>query len=170
MTDKNEDASPPAVTYRTMEMAVAVLAFVFGSIVIADSMRLGASWGDDGPQAGYFPFYVGLAICLSSALTFLVTWRNPSAGRATFITRVQLRRILAMLVPALIYAVAVRLIGIYVASMLFLAYFMARHGSHRAWVVAAVSIGLPAVLFLMFELWFRTPLPKGPLEALFGVA
>jgi len=47
---------------------------------------------------------------------------------------------------------------------------MARHGKHRTWVVAAVSIGLPVVLFLMFELWFRTPLPKGPLEALLGLA
>ena len=34
-----------------------------------DSYRLGASWGSDGPQSGYFPFYIGLLICLSSVVT-----------------------------------------------------------------------------------------------------
>jgi putative tricarboxylic transport membrane protein len=96
--------------------------------------------------------------------------RNPTAGRTTFVTRAQLRRILAMLVPAVLYVVAIALLGIYVASALFLAYFMARHGKHRVWVVTAVSIGMPVVLFLMFELWFRTPLPKGPLETLLHLA
>ncbi|MCK7500079.1 MAG: hypothetical protein MZW92_64435 [Comamonadaceae bacterium] len=29
-------------------------------VVIVDSRRIGAGWADDGPQAGYFPFYIGL--------------------------------------------------------------------------------------------------------------
>jgi putative tricarboxylic transport membrane protein len=32
----------------------------------------------------------------------------------------------------------------------------------------AVSLGVSAVLFWMFEIQFMVPLPKGPLEALFG--
>jgi putative tricarboxylic transport membrane protein len=32
----------------------------------------------------------------------------------------------------------------------------------------AVSAGVSAVLFWMFEIQFMVPLPKGPLEALFG--
>lgn len=170
MTEQGEDSSPPATTHRSMELVVAVLAFLLGSVVIGDSLRLGASWGDDGPQAGYFPFYVGLAICVSSAWTFVGVWRNPASGRTTFVTRTQLRRILEMLAPAVLYVVAIAPLGIYVASVIFLAYFMARHGGHRAWVVATVSISVPVVLFLMFELWFRTPLPKGPLEALLHLA
>lgn len=170
MTEHDNDASPPAATYRTLELVVAAAAFLFGCIVIGDSLRLGARWGDDGPQAGYFPFYVGLAICISSVVTFLAAWPDKRAGRATFITRNQLRRVLAMLVPATLYAVAILFTGIYVASAVFIAYFMARHGAHRAWITAVVSIGLPVMLFLMFETWFRTPLPKGPLEALLGLA
>jgi putative tricarboxylic transport membrane protein len=170
MTEDEKDSSPPAATYRTLELAVAGLAFLFGGIVMGDSLRLGAGWGDDGPQAGYFPFYIGLAICLAAAWTFFSVWRDRSVGRATFITRAQLRRVLAMLVPAAIYVAAIAMLGIYVASAIFVGYFMARHGKHRPWVVAAVSIGLPLALFLMFELWFRTPLPKGPLEALLHLA
>lgn len=166
----HEDRSPPAASTLALELAVAGAAFVFGGIVIVDSLRLGAGWADDGPQAGYFPFYVGLAICVASAVTFASALRNRHAAQSTFVTRAQLGRILQMLVPAALYAIAIAFVGIYVSSAVFLAYFMARHGSYKAWVIAAVSIGLPVALFMMFEKWFSTPLPKGPLEALLGFA
>ena len=38
-------------------------------VVVYDSYRLGAKWGSDGPQSGYFPFYIGLLICFSSLVT-----------------------------------------------------------------------------------------------------
>jgi p-aminobenzoyl-glutamate transporter AbgT len=34
--------------------------------------------------------------------------------------------------------------------------------------ILPVSLGVPILLFLMFEVWFLVPLPKGPVEALFG--
>jgi putative tricarboxylic transport membrane protein len=166
---EQNDNSPPAATYRTLELAVAVLTFVFGAVVIGDSWQLGARWGDDGPQAGYFPFYVGLILCISSVVTFWSTWRAHDAGRETFVTRDQLRRIFSMLLPATVFVIAIAFLGIYVSSAAFLAYFMARHGRHPVWLTALVSIGMPVVLFLLFETWFKTPLPKGPLEALFGL-
>jgi len=32
-----------------------------------------------------------------------------------------------------------------------------------------VSIGNSVAFFLIFEIWFKVPLPKGPLEALLGL-
>src|SRR5438309_2188334 len=58
----------PAFRQKSAEMAVAAFIFLLGAIVIYDSARLGARWGDDGPQAGYFPFYIGLILCASSAV------------------------------------------------------------------------------------------------------
>jgi putative tricarboxylic transport membrane protein len=168
MTEKSND-DRPATTYRTMELVIAGLAFAFGAIVMADSARLGAGWADDGPQAGYFPFYIGLIICAGSAWVFFTTWRKREAGREAFVLRGQLAQIMTLLVPAVIYAIAIEFTGIYLASFVFLAYFMGRHGGHRWWTTALVSLGLPVVLFMMFEVWFRTPLPKGPLEALLGL-
>jgi hypothetical protein len=34
----------------------------------------------------------------------------------------------------------------------------------------AVSVGVTVVFFLMFEVWFKVPLPKGPIEAALGFA
>lgn len=167
------DPTPPediATTNRTMEIVVAAAAFALGAIVIFDSLRLGAGWADDGPQAGYFPFYIGFVICVSSALIAYKAWRNKPKGDDVFVTKSALRQILTLLVPAIVYVAAIEFIGIYVASAVFLAYFMARHGTQRWWTTAAVAVGLPLVLFMMFEVWFKTPLPKGPLEAWLGFA
>jgi hypothetical protein len=36
--------------------------------------------------------------------------------------------------------------------------------------VAAVSVGAAVAIFFIFERWFLVPLPKGPIEALLGIA
>ena len=37
-------------------------------------------------------------------------------------------------------------------------------GNIRWLTVVAVAIGVPMLIFFMFEKWFLVPLPKGPLE------
>lgn len=167
--DENQPQDRAVASYRTVELATAAAAFLFGLIVACDSFRLGARWADDGPQAGYFPFYVAVIICAASAWVFFSTWRRKAEGTEAFVLRGQLKQIFALLLPAIAYVIAIEFIGIYVASAAFIGYFMARHGDHRLWVTAAVALGLPLVLFMMFERWFKTPLPKGPLEALLGL-
>ena len=70
--------------------------------------------------------------------------------------------------PSLIYVGLIAYLGIYVASMVLIAYFMKRYGKYGWASTAAVSVGVMAVFFAVFERWFLVPLPKGPLEALFG--
>ena len=43
-------------------------------------------------------------------------------------------------------------------------------GKYAWWKTAAVSVGNSVVFYLIFEVWFRIPLPKGPLENLLGIA
>ena len=70
MADNHESAQAGARTV-VVDLAVAVLIFALGALVGYDSYRLGASWGSDGPQAGYFPFYIGLLICVCGAVVFV---------------------------------------------------------------------------------------------------
>jgi hypothetical protein len=74
-----------------------------------------------------------------------------------------------VLVPAAIYVALIGWTGIYVASTLFIAFFMRWLGKYAWWKVAAVSIGNSVVFFLIFEFWFKVPLPKGTLESLLGL-
>ena len=74
-----------------------------------------------------------------------------------------------MLVPTAIYVALVPYIGIYVASALLIAFFMLWFGRY-SWllVVGDRDRACRSLTFLMFEIWFLVPLPKGPLENLLG--
>jgi hypothetical protein len=98
---ENQDRS--ATSVRTMELVVAGVIFAFGALVIYDSVRLGNKWGDDGPQAGYFPFYVGLILCIASGITFARSLLSRLHADEVFVTRGQLKLVLAVLVPTIIY-------------------------------------------------------------------
>jgi len=154
-----------AFSTKTAELAVAVFFSLLGAIVIFDSLRQGASWGADGPQPGYFPFYVGVLVCAASAITFVRGCLVPAAKSKAFVEVGQLKLVLSVLIPSCVYVSLIGWLGIYVASTLFVAFFMRWLGKYEWWKVALVSIGNSVVFFLIFEIWFLVPLPKGPLEA-----
>jgi hypothetical protein len=158
-----------AFRYKTAEMVVATLFFVLGALVVYDSVRLGAKWAEDGPQAGYFPFYIGLLICLASVANFARAIRVARLKDSAFVEIGQLKLVLTVLVPSAIYVGLIGWAGIYATSTVFIAFFMRWLGKYAWWKVAAVSIGVSVVFFLIFEIWFKVPLPKGPLEAALGL-
>jgi len=155
------------VSTRTMEIAVGALLFVLGTILIIDANRLGTGWGDDGPKSGYFPFYIGLILCFSATVSVFHAVRAKNAGDH-FVEKGQARLIMAVLIPTVIYTIAIGLLGIYVASLLFITAFMVWQGKFSWLKSIFISAMVVIALWLMFEVWFKVPLPKGPLEALFG--
>jgi hypothetical protein len=148
-------------------MAVAVLLQAIALLVIVDSKRVGIDWADDGPRAGYFPFYIGLLLFAAATWVLINALRGAKTDQP-FATREELGRVVSMFIPMVVYVAGVALLGIYVASAVLIAFFMIRHGRYRWPLTAAVSLGVPLLLFLVFERWFLVPLPKGPLEALLG--
>ncbi|TAN55923.1 MAG: tripartite tricarboxylate transporter TctB family protein [Betaproteobacteria bacterium] len=152
---------------KSAEIGVAAFFFVLGAIVIYDSVGHGIGWQEvHGPQPGYFPFYIGLIICVS-ALVNLVRGLiiRPERDR-TFVEVGQLKLVLTVLVPTAIFAGLVGWIGIYVSSIVFIAFFMRWLGKYPWWKAIAVSVATAVVVFLIFETWFKVPLPKGPVEAI----
>jgi len=160
----------PAFGVKSAEIGLALFFLVLGGIVIYDSVRLGAKWGDDGPQTGYFPFYIGLLIVLASVANLVAALAIRPEAERSFVEVGQLKLVLAVLVPTAIYVALIGWLGIYVASAVFIAFFMRWLGKYPWWKAAAVSIGNSVVFFVIFEVWFKIPLPKGPLENLLGIA
>jgi putative tricarboxylic transport membrane protein len=158
-----------AVSVRTVEIGVAAILLVFGAVVALDNHRLGAKWDEDGPQAGYFPFYVGLLICVSSAVILVRAVRARALAAKSFVERGQLATIMAVLIPTAVYVGLIGWLGLYVSSALYIAYFMRRLGKYGLALTAAVALGVSIAFFLVFEIWFGVPLPKGPLEAALGL-
>ena len=165
---KQDRPSRGAVSQRTVSTVTTVIIFLIGVVMIVDNYKLGAGWAKDGPQAGYFPLRIGVIICIASVVVLLQGLFGKSASNKTFVTLERLRPVLAVLVPTVLYVLAIQFVGIYVASTLFIAAFM-RVMDKSSWLkTLLISVCVNAVLFWLFEIQFLVPLPKGPLEAMFG--
>ncbi len=165
----NNSNQESAISVRAMDIITALVFIAIGLTVMVGSLKLGASWGSDGPEAGYFPFYISLIILLSSTVTlYQAAIVNKKKKTESFVDSEPLKQIMAVLLPAIVFVLGVQLIGIYVSSALYIAIFMVWLGKYPIWMAVAVSVGVSAALYLMFEYWFQVPLPHGawfnPLE------
>ena len=169
----SEDPQGPgraAFRTKSAEIGVAALFFLFGAVVIYDSVRLGFGWQDvHGPRPGYFPFYIGLLICIASVVNLARALLMKPQTNKPFVQVGQLKMVLTVLIPTAIYAALVTWIGIYSASVLFIGFFMRWLGKYAWWKVLLISVGTVVAFYLIFEVWFKVPLPKGPVENWIGV-
>lgn len=151
------------VSMRTVEIAVALMFLVFAIVVMQGSIKLGSSWGSDGPQAGYFPFYISLIILISSSATLIQAVRQKELSNETFVDKGPFRQVLAVLVPAFFFTLSMQLIGIYVSAAIYIAFFMIWIGKYAVWKSIALGVAISVALYMMFEYWFQIPLPSGSL-------
>ena len=163
-----EPAHPAGgITVRAAEIVVASLLLALGALVVFDSRRLGASWGSDGPEAGYFPFYIGLIICLASLAILVQAVRNRDGrGRNLFVEWQPLRQVLSVLLPAALFVLAIQVVGLYVAAALYIAGFMLWLGNYSVAKSVFLGVAVSAVAFVTFEIWFQVPLYKGAFNVL----
>ncbi|WP_313300200.1 tripartite tricarboxylate transporter TctB family protein [Diaphorobacter sp.] len=164
--DAQDELPGHGISKRTVEWVVAAILFVLSAIVIWDNQRIGAGWDDSGPQAGYFPMRIGIAVALAALCVAWQALRQPSQG--LFATWGQLKSVAQVLVPLTIYIALIGVLGIYVASALFIAAFMRFAGGYAWWKAILTGVLTNLVLFVVFEIQFKVPLPKGPLEAWLG--
>lgn len=146
-------------------------------IVSAESLTHDIGWNETGPGSGYFPFRVGLLLMAAATLR---AWQTRGTGSASaelhvsgpvgaFVTRDELTRSLSVFWPTALLVIAMFPLGCYVPSGVYLAWMMRRHGG-RGWLAsAAYGAAVMVVFFLIFDLWFRVPLAKGPVEAIFNI-
>lgn len=164
----NHNKEGSSIGNKTMEIATALFILAFGAIVMWDSYRIGSGWGSDGPESGSFPFYVGLLIVISAIVTLVNALRSNAEEAGEFVGGEEFKLVLAVLIPSIIYIALISFIGIYISSIAFIAIFMVWQGKFSVVKSFAVAIPVNIFLFMMFEIWFQIPLPKGPVEAMFG--
>jgi putative tricarboxylic transport membrane protein len=168
MVEKNE-APAGVIQTRWVELCVALFIVAVGVLVIYDSHRVGASWGDDGPKSGYFPNIIGWILTAAGAWVAGETvFRWKRLASQVFVTHADFKPVLTMLLPTIGYVILIRFIGIYVASAIYIAGFMIFQGKYKWPIALAVAVGVPLAIFALFEIWFLVPLPKGPLEHILG--
>jgi putative tricarboxylic transport membrane protein len=158
------EADSPAVTSnRSVEIVVSLLLLALAVLLGYDNWRTGISWDSTGPEAGYFPFYLAVILAGASLYGLVAAYLSREEAIETFVTRAQLRRVMAVFAPTLLFCLATQFLGLYVASFLLIAGFMRWVGKIALWKSL-----LTASMFVTFDIAFDVIMPKGPLEAAFG--
>jgi putative tricarboxylic transport membrane protein len=164
-TNSSDNTGGP--THKAVEVGLTLLIALFGVIVIVGSLKAGINWGAEGPRAGFFPFCVGILIVAASAVNLWNGLREENDG--LFAEWRQLRQVMSVVVPTAIYVGSMPFTGLYVASIIFIGWFMRWLGKYSWLTVIAVALGMPIVTYFIFERWFLVPLPKGPIEEWLGL-
>ena len=168
MEQKQDSAARGGLSHSAADAITAIVIFVVGVVVMFDNYKIGAGWASDGPESGYFPFRIGVLLCVASAVVAIRSLFGKQKNQAVFVSWERFKLVLQVLLPTTLYVLAIQFLGIYVASAFFIGAFMRVMGKSSWLKTLTVSVGVSAVLFWMFEIQFMVPLPKGPLEALFG--
>ena len=166
--DAPVEESPAIAGVRTVETVVYLLLTALALLLAFDNWRTGMGWASDGPQAGYFPFYLSVilaAACVYGLASIFVSRLDESK---VFVTRDQLRRVMQVFVPTFLFCLFTQWLGIYVASFLLIAGFMWMVGRIALWKSLLTSFVFSMAMFITFDIAFDVIMPKGPLEALFG--
>ena len=163
-----EEDSPSVTSNRTVDVAVSLLLLALAVVLAWDNWRTGASWDSTGPEPGYFPFYLSVILGGASLYGIGAAFLSRKEAVETFVAQAQLRRVMAVFVPTLLFCIDMHFLGIYVASFLLIAGFMRIVGRIAIWKSLLTAFLFSAVMFVTFDIVFDVLMPKGPLEAAFG--
>lgn len=153
------------VSGRSLETATALITGAFGAAVVVSSLDNGIGWSAAGVEAGTFPFIVGLIIFGGSLFNLVQGWLH---SRAIVLQPSELKRLGNLFIPAAIYVAAIPLIGMYLASAIYVFVAIAKHKRGAFVFSGFAAIGTAAALYLIFELTFQISLPRGALGDVMG--
>ena len=163
-----EADSPSVVSTRVVEIIACLMLLALAVTLGSDNYRTGIGWDSTGPEPGYFPFYLSVILGGASIYGIVMTSLSKSAADHSFVTRAQLRRVMAVFVPTLLFVVCTQYLGIYVASFLLTAGFMRIVGKIAWWKSILTALIFTALMFVVFDVAFDVIMPKGPLERALG--
>ncbi|MBZ7926687.1 tripartite tricarboxylate transporter TctB family protein [Ensifer adhaerens] len=152
-----------------VELGVAALTGAFGVAVCYGSLDIGAGWTEFGPEAGYFPFYVGLLILLGSVANAIHAFVKHRGTGEIFIDSHRAKVVSSFLLPLIAFAGVSAWLGLYVGTALYIAGTMFFQGRYKWWIALPSGVAVSLFFFVVFEIGFKVPLLKGPVEAWFGI-
>lgn len=161
-----EEHERTGVPTYVVEAVIAGLVLIFGLVVIFGSRKLGSGWTTDGPGAGYFPFYIGLITAIAGAGILVQALFGKNRNNEVFVDSVQFKRVMSVLIPAVVYVLGIQVLGIYIASAIYIALFMVILGKYTWLRSVIVALSVVVLFFCLFEIWFQVPLFKGQFDLL----
>lgn len=155
---------------RKAEIITSAVFLLISALVLYEAKRLGFGWGIEGPQPGFFIFYLALGLGLSSLIRIAQLLRDRGLLPGTkFVSAKAWPEVLKVFLPMAGAVLLMEFLGFYIASALYLGFFMRWVGRFSWGMVLLVAFLFAFSHYMIFEKWFLVPLPKGLLEAYIGL-
>lgn len=149
-------------TVHAVEIATAVVLIALAGVIIYDALRLGPGWGEQGPQPGFFPFSLAVLMVIGSIGVLYATFRKPN--RTTFFeVNQEVVDLLKVGIPVAVAVFAIRWLGLYLTSGLYIGFFMFWYGRFRWYWALFGAIVLPLAMWLVLRQGFNIPMPMSVL-------
>jgi putative tricarboxylic transport membrane protein len=159
------------MTVRTAEMLMAVVMALASIGIMMKSAELNIGWVQGrGPGAGAWPFWLsaGMLIC---CIVTLVRWflkiTPESRNLDPFMTSETVKIVGVSAGAILFLLAATHIVGIYLALVFFLLFYLKFVGRHKWGLTIILTIGIPVFVFCLFEWALTIPLPKSITEPWF---
>lgn len=161
-------ASPQLLNRRWGEILFSLITGGIGIAVIKGGIEMDIGWTSSGPDAGYFPFRVGLIILAASIVNLVQRgFLHPAEG--DYVSRADAGAMARFFVPLVLLAIGSLWLGLYIAITLYLIVAIGWIGKVPWRRAITIAVSTSVTLYVTFEFVFHLPLPKGPLGPLFGV-
>lgn len=131
-----------------------------GSFICVESfyMPLG-SWRDPGP--GFLCLGSGISLTILSLICYVQSWTVDQEPVPLPLPRPRSRNLVYAVAALVIYTACLEILGFRVATFLLLL-FLFRCIEPQKWGVAVGGSALTTgISYALFEMWLKTPLPKG---------
>jgi putative tricarboxylic transport membrane protein len=152
-----------------MLMAVVMALASIGIMMKSAELNIGWVQGR-GPGAGAWPFWLsaGMLIC---CIVTLVRWflkiTPESRNLDPFMTSETVKIVGVSAGAILFLLAATHIVGIYLALVFFLLFYLKFVGRHKWGLTIILTIGIPVFVFCLFEWALTIPLPKSITEPWF---
>ena len=143
---------------RIVGAALLAIAVAFAAF----ALRQHAYWGESGPGPAFLPFWIGVVMALLAALLLVGAVRSRDPGEPWLPRGEGLQRIAIVLGATTAYVALIGVLGMTIATALFLV-VLVRWPDRKPWPVAiAVAVAMAALNYVVFTRWLHVPLPEGP--------
>ena len=142
------------------DIEVAALTLIFGAAAAYESAKLPFGTVHN-PGQGFFPWWTSVVIILLAMILLIRALKSRSSAAREKSGRIA--RVVALLVVLAAYSFLLDPLG-YPLCTFFLVLFMLRATDPQRWTVALGIALITAVgSYIVFAVWLRVPLPRGPL-------
>jgi hypothetical protein len=146
------------VSLNAVGVGVVLLLLALGALIFNEAVRLGPGWTYSGPQPGFFPLIMTVAMITGALGTLLYCIFKPDR-RPCFEASHEVINLTLVGAPILLLIIAMQWLGLYIASGIYIALFMIFYGRFHWWAGILGGAVFTTVLWVMFARLLNVPMP-----------